>query len=1272
MEIYKKRLIKTVYNSYLVTSDIEGATVIFDGEEVGTIQNGSFTFRIPQKTDLSDSHTISIKENTGTLYQKPTDYVLSTDYTEENRLQISNLKNDIIDFSSYVTSTKTTYTQSYPTQVTVENITQEINLNTVQTPNTTTVPVTGELDINANHTTNVVEGFVEITQDESNNKINLYYSQAAGVQTQFTVNSNIEGASVAISYITSTSNMKTGNIVDGTCTINYWQDEWEEGQMQAAITGDSSLLTPTQETYTFENLTEDPVTFPGVGGTFNISEYWNIISTFGQTTYSYPSTSSIGPTHTITLNEVPYTESGVTKSYSPTQLNLTAVTAVQDSSIQITQEESGKTLDLPYHQNAMALHTYTVYSDIEGATVQFGNSHTATVTDGQAVLQLYDNEAQASFNVSISGGTLVTKETEYVFENVSVTGTIPAEGGSLPVNATSHKVEYTPSYPNSATINIDGTITMNTVITDKQTELSYYPSSCYRPENRKEDAVSQLFEITQTESGLTQTVMAYQEAGTRYSYTVYSNCEGATVDFGGYGEETISNGRCTLYLWNNRAPSSINVTFPNGSGLDPDPSTYTFNISQSSLSFGENGGTQYLTISSYRTDYSYNSPSGTVNRNSSTTLNAYQSGKNTNLNYSASESLSWITTSGNAVTASANSNYSSRSGTITYSQAESGKTDTVNVSQEAKTLYSYTINSNCTGGTVYFNNSSKGTIPSSGTLSFTDTASSGTVRISGGVPSNYTNYGDWYDGSTSYEYSTGSYSTFVSFNSSTNESHTTVNHTAAADSDTVYCYAYRYATRRRRAYWNTYRDYTTYTYSAPSSKTIYGNSSAITMNYTSSSNSGTEDGGTEYGSWSDYDTVYDNISLSVTGPNYGSTAASDAYTASYSIGTATGSGRNRRFPITVKTTANNSLASSSTAWIDFGYESTYTKVLINKAAADIEYVFSTSGSWSKYAEARASSPDAYSSTNACSGLRIISYKKVGSTYTRLSWSKTGSTTGGALNLWATSDGSGSSTGHSVKMTFSENPTVSATNNSTRTGTIRIVQSESGKELTITGYQYNYVLNMSTGGATTTDLNLTFDTSAGNHGTPVYIACQSGSGYSSTWPKWSASWSGGSWAHLNNGGTSATGSNGDALYVTTEANSGSQRTGKVNVGISGKSGTYATINVTQRGVSGVYGFTLKFTNSSTIDRAWVVTTSSVTNLSGTILYPSISGLAAYNGGTFVNAVVSSISGSTTSPFSSGSTGTKTFKLWRANSNPGTYTSVATFSVANGGTYTYSGS
>lgn len=68
MEIYKKRLIKTVYNSYLIISDIEGATVIFDGEEVGVITNGTFTYRIEQELDLANSHTISVQG--GTLYQK--------------------------------------------------------------------------------------------------------------------------------------------------------------------------------------------------------------------------------------------------------------------------------------------------------------------------------------------------------------------------------------------------------------------------------------------------------------------------------------------------------------------------------------------------------------------------------------------------------------------------------------------------------------------------------------------------------------------------------------------------------------------------------------------------------------------------------------------------------------------------------------------------------------------------------------------------------------------------------------------------------------------------------------------------------------------------------------------------------------------------------------------------------------------------------------------------------------------------------------------------
>ena len=234
-----------------------------------------------------------------------------------------------------------------------------------------------------------IDGSCTIIQNESNKQLEFLYTQAAGVQTTFTINSDIEGATAIIIGNIS----KEGIINDGSCQLSFWQDEWTEGNVQASVSGDSSLLTPEQETYTFTNQTSNNPSFVGVGNTYNISEYWNIVSTYGNTVYNYPKTTSVNSSHTITLNEVPTTQSGTPVDYSPTQLVLEDTTSPLDSSISITQSESNKILILNYHQDAMALHTYTVNSDIEGATVQFGNSHTATVTDGQAILQLYDNEA---------------------------------------------------------------------------------------------------------------------------------------------------------------------------------------------------------------------------------------------------------------------------------------------------------------------------------------------------------------------------------------------------------------------------------------------------------------------------------------------------------------------------------------------------------------------------------------------------------------------------------------------------------------------------------------------------------------------------------------------------------------------------------------------------------------------------------------------------------------------------------------------------------------
>ena len=945
--------------------------------------------------------------------------------------------------------------------------------------------------------------------------------------------------------------------------------------------------------------------------------------------------------------------------FSPTRYNISANESISARTIpvKLVQEESNKQITVNIHQFAGTEHTYTVNSDIEGARVIAGSETVGTINNGTCRFTKWNNKA-TDLSITLSGGTLVTKEDGYTFEVATPTKNVSADGGIFDVSTivTSLVGSYTPKYPSAKICHPDSSITINTEYDYDTVDAPYTAvGQVTFTENETTNPISREITITQDDTGRQEKVTITQEAGVRHTYTILSDCNGAQVNIDGTNRGTISGGQFVYSVWNSKAPASVSVSLTGGLPIAPSPD-YTFSVSQSSLSFGEDGGTKSLTITSRKTTHTYVNTNGTCQRDSSVTCNAKLTDTTSNVNYSASESLSWITTSGASVTASANSNYNSRNGTITYTQAESGKTDTVNVTQEAKTEYTYTVNSNCNGGTVYFNNVSKGTI-SGGRLQFTDEAASGTVRISGGVPSNYTNYGDWYDGSTSYEYSTGSYSTFVSFNSSTNKSHTTVNHTAEADSDTVYCYAYRYATRRRRAYWNTYRDYTTYTYSAPSSKTIYGNSSAITMNYTSSSSSGTEDGGTEYGSWSDYDTVYDDISLSVTGPNYGSSDASDAYTTSYSIGSATGSGRNRRFPITVKTTANNSLASSSTAWIDFGYGSTYTRVLINKAAADIEYVFATAGTLNPLSASRTSGSSSEAERGGTS-FGIKCYKRVGSTITQLGitmdshsqindyWATNGSTYG---------ENKGTNTGWQVNFSANQSRYVANTNNpyKTHSYTVTMRQKESNKTLSVTVKQYDYYIAFTTSGVGT--LNWNFPYTAGNGGNNCWVGCQNG--YKSV------SWVAGTGANSFGTYNPVRGTNGTQFqFNATANNSFSLRKGSIPFSIDdGNTIQGAVINITQQAAPNVF-----YINGTKLTAGnYAISKGSVTSLNTTGTVPLIAVVGASK--LEINAVLTTNNSNTVAaPFTAYTS--QSFKLWKRAGSSGSWTLYKTFSVSPGGTVT----
>ena len=1263
MEVYKKRLIKTIYNSYLIRSDIEGATIIFDNEEVGTINNGSFTYRIPQKTDLSDSHTISIKENTGTLYQKPTDYILSTDFTEDNRFPISNLANNItLQVGDQITSTKTTYTQSYPSSVTVEPNTQEIDLNTVQAPSTETVNITGNnITLPANHTTNPVQGEIEITQDESGKEITFHYEQAAGVQTPFIVNSDIEGATVTISNGLLIS--KEGTISQGSCQILFWQDEWEDGSMTALVSGSGDLLTPTQETYTFVNNTEDPVEFAGIGGDFNISEYWNITSTYGNTTYSYPSESQFNSSHVLTLNEIPYAESGTIINYNPTTLNLSPATSEVNSSITITQETSNKTLDLPYKQLAMALHTYTVYSDIEGATVTFGDKWTATVTGGQAVLSLYDNEAPHTTSVSISGGTLLTKETEYIFERNSTSlPNISADGESINFSSyiNSYKIFYSSSYPSQTTIDRDSFVTMNTVISDSQQSLSFTPPSYSVEENETDNSLSYPITLTQTESNKTISFSVTQSAGVRYSYIVYSNAaNGTSIAFNGsIVGQVNSSGTFTYYVWNSKAPASYSVSFPNGFGLTPSASAYTFNISSSSLSFDEDGGTKSSSVSSYRTDYSYNNPTGTVNRNSSTTINATQSGSNTNISYSYSSKPSWISsvstgTNSVSLTASSNSNYSSRSDTVSFTQSTSEKTDSISVSQDARSLYNYTVYSNCNGGTVYFNNVSKGTI-SGGSLVFTDEASSGTVRISGGVPSNTSSQTD-----TDYDYDTDTSTDYgYSYNCFSLDDSTSWTFAPEDDGHSIQI-ACNTGTRTRSMSRNMTRSravYTNYNYSAPSNQTCSGNSS-VTMNYSSSTStsygswSSWSYGSWSYGSWSSY-TYTRKTPIISGGPSW----------SSWSKAGNAGSGANSGYLYNIYVDANtgSSTRSGSYRISHPDYSSEYYTFSFSQQG--VEYVFATAGTLNPLC-ADATSSGSSNEYRGGTSFGIRSYKKVGSTYTQLGISQYSGfnqiTDYYATNGSTYGNNKGANTGWQVNFSAKRSPYVQNMNNpqGTHSYTVTLKQEETGRTLSVTVKQYDYYIALTNQG--TSSASLTIPASGGNGGKTWWIGSSNGYDAAGWTARSSTSW-------LTPSRTS--GNNGDSITANASSNSSTaSRSGTISIGITGHSTTAAAvINVTQSGAaSSNYGFYVKATNTPSTSYNYCASTSSVTRItnSSSAIYSFSGTTAATSTGTFITRVINASNGTSTEAAFTSATQSRAFKIWRYNVTGSNVTATLRWTTAS---------
>ena len=113
---------------------------------------------------------------------------------------------------------------------------------------------------------------------------------------------------------------------------------------------------------------------------------------------------------------------------------------------------------------------------------------------------------------------------------------------------------------------------------------------------------------------------------------------------------------------------------------------YTLSASVSSLSFAGAGGTKSFTVTSTKQKK----------------VNGVNSGSPVSVGYSNSVSGSGFSISGNSVTAKNNASSSSRSGTVTVTQGESGKKVTVSLSQDAGAVINR-ITLRPVGNIIYFN-----------------------------------------------------------------------------------------------------------------------------------------------------------------------------------------------------------------------------------------------------------------------------------------------------------------------------------------------------------------------------------------------------------------------------------------------------------------------------------------------------------------------------------------------------------------------------------------
>ena len=149
---------------------------------------------------------------------------------------------------------------------------------------------------------------------------------------------------------------------------------------------------------------------------------------------------------------------------------------------------------------------FTIHSDIEGANVYFNNDTLiGTIQEGK--LDTDFGVVSVGGTITLSGGTIPTKESVYTFEATAIEDKKgPSSGATITIsdyaNVTSNKVVYNYQLPTNGYTIVDGDTgcTLNAVESTDTVEVGYQPTTSMIAANTGYTELSTAIQITQDES----------------------------------------------------------------------------------------------------------------------------------------------------------------------------------------------------------------------------------------------------------------------------------------------------------------------------------------------------------------------------------------------------------------------------------------------------------------------------------------------------------------------------------------------------------------------------------------------------------------------------------------------------------------------------------------------------------------------------------------------------------------------------------------------------